>query len=850
MIFDKYPYTNFHEMNDDWVIQTLRMFDQKLDEFVAANSLTYADPIEYDPATIYPANTVVIYNETAYVSKQAVPAGMLPAADSDYWLLIFPFGELIRELISAGIEDAAPALVNDWMLAHPAVTTTVNTNSITYQKLHTSLQDILLNGYDAVDENAETIPNSAFEQGNISYVTGEEIPATASCRTGFVTFGDYVVKFAALTGYFVTIYDYDNDGNYLNRHYTASGAISGAQVSAFLAAADHKYRVTIGILDGTLAPADIPFGAIMYIQYLPAYMRNQDEVLASVTATGNTSGTNNVNLNTTIPQDTLCTVEITASAPNTSRNITLVWRNSTGNLNSIGSIPAGNTHAIFENVAPNADAGLIRINNTVANATYNIRVTTTHQVNVLDELVSDFNGIGDKTPIADVLTFSNGYWQNATTFSTNVQYRVGAAAYTFDKDVVISAYNGYYIGAYVDGVSYGTSSQVAIPKGKIAKIYIRKIWEDTSTPVTVAEMTNNVFILNLNKLTEYERLTDTFAGLEMFRTVGFIGDSYTATRLGMSWVDIVQNRTGVSCTKYAKSGDDSGAWLTDSANGLPALNADTAKDAYWIALGINDGDRVDANAAYLGTISDINGSYESYPDTFYGNYGHVIEAVLAHAPNAKIVLYKPVYRSQARTLQGVSATQNGLKLVRDAIDVIAEHYGLPVMDALDDVLYRSVWYTSHMDSAVSAGTHPAVMLYTAIAAANMRLFSKAVQKYDTYFMNISYSNAGGGGHVGEPFIVTLTPTALDYSGTMDKTVAEIDAAYKAGQQVVFRVITGENSSSDIPASSVDSVGYTYVGFTARVVEFSNDVLVCMRIYPTDDGTDTTYATIIYSLERA
>lgn len=724
-------------MNDDWVIQMLREFDKKLDEFVAANSLTYADPIEYDPATIYPANTVVIYNDTAYVSKLAVPAGMLPTADSDYWLLIFPFGDMIRELINAGIEDAAPALVNAWMVAHPTVTTTVNPNSITYQKLHTSLQDILLNGYTAVDETAKTIPNSAFEQGNITYVTGEEIAATATCRTDFIMFGNHVVLFSVMLGYQATIYEYDSNGDYLYKYNTASGA-SGAMVSAFLTAADHKYRVTIANLNGDLAPADIPFGAFMFVQYAPAYMRDQMTVLANATATGNTNGTNNVSMGSTIPQGTLCTVEVTASDPNASRNITLVWRNSSGNLNSIGTLPAGETHAVFENAVPIADATMIRVNSTVANATYNITVSTLHQVNVLDKLINDFDGIGEKTPIADVLTFSNGYWQSATTFSTGAQYRVGAAAYMFDKDVVISAFNGYYLGGYVDDVSIGTVGQIAIPKNKIVKLYIRKVWEDTSTPVTVAEMTDNVFILNLNKLTEYERLIDTFAGLEMFRTVGFIGDSYTATRLGMSWVDIVQRRTGVSCTLFAKSGDDSGAWLTDNANGLPALNANTAKDAYWIALGINDGDRVDTNAAYLGSISDINGPYESYPDTFYGNYGHIIEAVLAHAPNAKIVLYKPVYRSQVRTLQGVSATQNGLNSVREAIDVIAVHYGLPVMDALDDVLFRSAWYATHMDSAVSAGTHPAVMLYPAIAAANMRLFSKAVQKYDTYFMNLRY----------------------------------------------------------------------------------------------------------------
>ena len=40
----------------------------------------------------------------------------------------------------------------------------------------------------------------------------------------------------------------------------------------------------------------------------------------------------------------------------------------------------------------------------------------------------------------------------------------------------------------------------------------------------------------------------------------------------------------------------------------------------------------------------------------------------------------------------------------------------------------------------------------------------------------------------EPFIVTLTPTAQDFSGTMDKTPQEITAAYEAGQRIVFNVV--------------------------------------------------------------
>lgn len=753
MIFDKYPYTNFHELNDDWIIKTLREFGQRLDEFVAANQLTYADPIAYDPDTIYAANTVVIYDNAAYVSKQAIPAGLLPT-NAEYWLLIFPFGDLIDgavEDMERQIDEALaaaqnqletaintlPSLVNTWMTAHPDVVSAVPSNSVNWQKLNQELRNVILADY---VEAAETRDIVFTEQGGLHYSTGAEFASAESCRTGFLHFPVGVVVFNLMPGYQVAVLRYDAEGNYIGYTFVGSAITPAVGVLAVAVAAGEQYRFDI-IIDGLtqFTPADLPYGVLLYQVYSPEFLRAETEILSSVSATGTSSGTNNAGLGGTITQGTVCNVEITASEANPNRNITLYWRNSSGNLNIIGTLPQGQTHAIFKNVSPNADATTLRLNYTVSGATYDVLITKQNQVNQFDELNKKCDSIGDKTPIAEVLRFSLGYWASNTSFTPSANYRVGAAPYVFDKDVVISSFNGFYIGGYVDGVTIGTVGQVTIPKNKIAKLYIRKVWEDTTTPVTIEEMTDNVYILNLNKLTEYERLSDTFAGLEMFRTVGFVGDSYTATRLGMSWVDIVQQRTGVSCTLFAKSGDDSGAWLTDNANGLPALNADAAKDAYWIALGINDGDRVDSNPNYLGSIADISGSYADYPDTFYGNYAHIIEAIQAHAPNAKIVLYKPIYRSQSRTLWGVSATQNGIKQVRDAIGTIAEHYGLPVMDALDDILYRSQWYTGHLDTAVSAGNHPAVMMYPAIAAANMRLFSKAVQKYDTYFMNLRYN---------------------------------------------------------------------------------------------------------------
>lgn len=106
---------------------------------------------------------------------------------------------------------------------------------------------------------------------------------------------------------------------------------------------------------------------------------------------------------------------------------------------------------------------------------------------------------------------------------------------------------------------------------------------------------------------------------------------------------------------------------------------------------------------------------------------------------------------------------------------------------------------------------------------------------------------GGGGS--DKFIVTLTPTALDYSGTMDKTVAEINAAYEAGQEIVFRMYTGQNSYVEGTVTMVTVYGGTtypmfeaFATMTEQFIGLFNEV--------TQDGTSTVYHTEIYSLTPA
>ncbi len=100
----------------------------------------------------------------------------------------------------------------------------------------------------------------------------------------------------------------------------------------------------------------------------------------------------------------------------------------------------------------------------------------------------------------------------------------------------------------------------------------------------------------------------------------------------------------------------------------------------------------------------------------------------------------------------------------------------------------------------------------------------------------------------EPFIVTLTPTAQDYSGTMDKTVAEIDAAYRMGQKIVFRVYTSATMYMEIDCTYRASDGHAYPSFDASFVMNSPiDAFVFIHTLTTDNGTKNTYSTIIYPL---
>lgn len=90
----KAPYTNFHDLNLDWIIEVLNEFNTRLTDFVSMASIKYADPIQWNITSQYEANTVVVdSNGNAYLSVRPVPSGV-SLDRPEFWTKIGNFDEL------------------------------------------------------------------------------------------------------------------------------------------------------------------------------------------------------------------------------------------------------------------------------------------------------------------------------------------------------------------------------------------------------------------------------------------------------------------------------------------------------------------------------------------------------------------------------------------------------------------------------------------------------------------------------------------------------------------------------------------------------------------------------------
>lgn len=92
MIFHDYPYTNFHDLNLDWILRKMQELDKEMDDFIAVNKITWAG--EWDGSKTYPRWAIVQDTDgNGYISVQPVPANV-PLDNEDYWVKVADYDSL------------------------------------------------------------------------------------------------------------------------------------------------------------------------------------------------------------------------------------------------------------------------------------------------------------------------------------------------------------------------------------------------------------------------------------------------------------------------------------------------------------------------------------------------------------------------------------------------------------------------------------------------------------------------------------------------------------------------------------------------------------------------------------
>ena len=89
---NQFPYSDFHEMNLDWILKKVKELASQMDDFTAVNKISYADPIDWNITSQYQAFTIVYDDASAalMISKRAVPSGV-SISNTDYWTIVSPF---------------------------------------------------------------------------------------------------------------------------------------------------------------------------------------------------------------------------------------------------------------------------------------------------------------------------------------------------------------------------------------------------------------------------------------------------------------------------------------------------------------------------------------------------------------------------------------------------------------------------------------------------------------------------------------------------------------------------------------------------------------------------------------
>lgn len=277
---------------------------------------------------------------------------------------------------------------------------------------------------------------------------------------------------------------------------------------------------------------------------------------------------------------------------------------------------------------------------------------------------------------------------------------------------------------FISGVRTGTKQQyIKVPEGAmLCKATVNEI----NDILFIKNHTYDLIIKNLNKIKrEYDNKSLVSTSFSLFNNFAVIGDSYASGELfenndfhdyyEISWGQILARMSGTTCANYSKGGLTTRSWL-GSPYGLTKMQDDSKKQLYICALGIND--YLTLGNDYLGTISDIHDDDSDInPDTFYGNYGKIVEHIKAKNSNALII-----FSTMASNKNEIQKQYN------DAIENIASHYGVPCIKQHENDFFKDSFYNDNM-----SGAHPIGIVYSGMAVAIKSMIENEMKNNINYF---------------------------------------------------------------------------------------------------------------------
>ena len=141
---NQFPYSDFHEMNLDWILKAVKGISDDMKAFIASNEVTYEGI--WNITNQYEKNDIVLDQVRGYlmISIQPVPAG-IDILNEDYWIPVSPFK------IDVEFNDTSYNAI-----ANKTVTDKFATLDTTVEGISSSLSESVSTLTDAIATESET----------------------------------------------------------------------------------------------------------------------------------------------------------------------------------------------------------------------------------------------------------------------------------------------------------------------------------------------------------------------------------------------------------------------------------------------------------------------------------------------------------------------------------------------------------------------------------------------------------------------------------------------------------------------------------------------------------------------